>query len=56
MFGYVLTFIAGLFVGTIVGVFVLAILSNSRIDETEDGSVFNQDGTPKHITFSPDDV
>ena len=53
---YVVTFIAGLFVGMILGVLILAILSNNKIDETEgDGSAFNKDGKPKHITFKPTD-
>lgn len=56
MFWYVITFIAGLFIGMIFGVFALAILSNNKIDETDkDDSVLNPDGTPKKITFKPTD-
>lgn len=53
---YIVTFIAGMFFGMIAAAFALAILHNNKIDETDDdGSVFNQDGTPKRIIFKPSD-
>ena len=56
MLWYVLTFIAGMMFGVVGLVLSLALLNNNKIDETEDdGSSFNKDGTPKHITFKPTD-
>ena len=53
MLWYVLTFIAGMMFGVVGLVLSLALLNNNKIDETEDDdSVFNQDGTPKKITFN----
>jgi hypothetical protein len=58
MLWYVVTFFAGCVCGVVVGVFALALLSNSKIDETEpnDDSVLNPDGTPKRITFKDTDL
>ena len=58
MFWYVVTFFAGCVCGVVVGVLALALLSNSKIDETEpnDDSVLNPDGTPKRITFKDTDL
>jgi len=54
MFWYIVTFFAGCVCGVVVGVLALAIVSKSKMDETEaddDESVLNPDGTPKRIVF-----
>lgn len=57
MFSYIATFIAGMIIGVIFGVFMLSLLSNNWIDESEsfgdDGPTF--DGNPRHITFTEKD-